>query len=50
MIFSKTKLTQNTVAEITDNKEHIGIGDLKVKKLTLENLQSLTSYHKIFNL
>ena len=49
LIFSKLKFTEKTVVKITDNKEHIGIGDLKEKNLTLENLQSLTIYHKILD-
>ncbi len=49
LIFSKLKFTEKTVVKITDKKEHIGIGDLKEKNLTLENLQSLTIYHKMLD-
>ena len=47
LIFSNLKFTEKTVDKIAKQKEHLGIEDLK--NLTLENLQSLTTYHRILD-
>ncbi len=47
LIFSKLKFTETTVVKITDKPLHVGIENLK--KLTLENLQSLTIYYKVLD-
>jgi Tc toxin complex TcA C-terminal TcB-binding domain/Neuraminidase-like domain/Putative peptidoglycan binding domain/Salmonella virulence plasmid 28.1kDa A protein len=47
LIFSKLKFTEKTIGKIANQKMHLGIADLK--KLTLKNLNSLTTYHKLLD-